>query len=175
MAAVLSIRKVDLADAKAAVSAICRSVSDISAPCEGLPGRSDEQVIQQFCQRSSRRSRSLKISRSGGPSGELRSTGLAERQSGCTLDASQDACNANPVPKLQSGWPVAVCQVSHAPASEEATEMFHRAFRLCIALRRRIIRESLGRRIVNRIALRLVSTSRTACSPSLVANDRHSD
>ena len=71
MAAVLSIRKVDLADAKAAVSAICRSVSDISAPCEAVLRRSAGQMIQRVCLRSCRRSRSLKISRSGGPPGNF--------------------------------------------------------------------------------------------------------
>jgi hypothetical protein len=54
--------------------------------------------------------------------------------------------------------------------------VFRRAFHLCIALRRRIIRESSGWRNVNRIALRAVSNSKcaaeTACPWSHAARGR---
>jgi hypothetical protein len=68
---VLSIRNADLADAKAAVSEICRSVSDISAPCEAIPRRLAARMTERLSQQSCRRSRSLEISRSGGPRGNF--------------------------------------------------------------------------------------------------------
>jgi hypothetical protein len=34
---------------------------------------------------------------------------------------SWEACNANLMPKLQSGRPVAICQERHAPASKDAS------------------------------------------------------
>ena len=91
------------------------------------------------------------------PAWEFRSTGLAQRQRICMLDASVSRVTQT---RCRNGEAVGLCRsVRNARRQRQVARLrvFRRAFRDCIALPRSIIRPSFGLRNVNQIVLSRVS------------------